>query len=164
MTPAQPITRRRSGGFSLLEVALVLAILAIAAVMAVPRYARALTRYRVESAARRLAADLEYARTLAHDSSGTQTVTFNTAADTYTLTDLDDPDRPGLPYTVNLAGGPYRADLVSADFAGTVTITFDAYGTPDKGGSVRIAAGDYAFAIQVDSENGNITLTGPLAN
>jgi len=151
-------------GFSLLEVVLVLAIMSIVAVIAVPRYARALSRYRAETAARRLAADLEYARTLAHDSSGTQIITFDAVADTYTLTGRDDPDRPGRPYTVDLAGGSYRADLTSVDFAGTATVSFDAYRTPDKGGSVLVTAGDYAFVVQVDEQSGDVTLTGPLAH
>ena len=163
MTQAEPTTRRTSGAFSLLEVILVLAIIAIAAVIAVPRYARALVRYRAETAARRLAADLEYARTLAHHASGNQAVVFDTAADGYTLTGRTDPDRAGQPYTVALAGDPYRADLVAADFGGTASVTFDAYGTPDSGGTVRLEVGDYAFTVTVDGQSGDITLTGPSA-
>ena len=164
MTQAEPKTGRTCGAFSLLEVVLVLAIMAIVATIAVPRYARALVRYRAETGARRLAADLEYARTLAHNSSSTQAVVFDAAADSYTLTGRTDPDRPGQPYTVALAGDPYRADLVSADFGGTASVTFDAYGTPDSGGTVRIEVGDYAFTVTVDGQSGDITLTGPLAN
>ena len=51
-----------SGGFSLLEVVLVVAIIAVLAAIAAPRYGRAAGRYRADVAARRIVADLEYAR------------------------------------------------------------------------------------------------------
>jgi len=155
--------RRRTWGprpaFSLLELVLVLAIIAIASAIAVPRYANALARYRVETSARRIAADLAYARSLARETSGNQTVVFDTDADCYTLAGRDDPDRPGQPYTVSLADRPYGADLTAAQFGEATSVTFNGYGVPDEGGTVRVQVGDYAYLVTVDAESGEITMS-----
>jgi len=147
--------------FSLLEVVLVLVILAIAAAIAVPRHAAAVARYRAESAARRLAADLVQARSLARQTSADQTVVFDPAADCYTLASLEDPDRPGRPYTVALADRPYYADLTDAAFSEGASVTFDGFGAADQGGTVSVRAGDYLWIVTVDGESGEVTTSGP---
>ena len=136
-----------------------LAIIAIASAIAAPRYANALVRYRVETAARRVAADLAYARSLARETSGDQTVVFDPAADCYTLAGRDDPDHPGQPYTVSLDDRPYRADLTAATFGEGTAMTFNGYGLPDEGGAVRVQVGDYAYMVTVDAESGEITMS-----
>ena len=55
-------TRRCGGGFSLLELVVVMVIVAILAAIATPRYGKAVARYRTASAARKIAADLTFAR------------------------------------------------------------------------------------------------------
>src|SRR5688500_9245400 len=60
---------RAALGFTLIEIVMVLFIMAIVAAMAAPRYSQAIARYRLESAAGRVAADLEYARALARSTS-----------------------------------------------------------------------------------------------
>ena len=151
-------TRR---GFSLLEVVLVLVIIAIAAAIAVPRHAAALARYRAETSARRVAADLAQARSLAQQMSSDQTVVFNPDADCYTLAGCDDPDRPGQPYTVALAGRPYHANLAGATFGAGAAVTFNGFGAADQGGTVTVAVGDYTWTVTVDAESGEVSTSGP---
>src|SRR5437762_6551307 len=78
-------TTRAAGGagravavraFSLIEMVLVLTIIAIASAIAVPRYVGSIARYRAETAARRVAADLALAASHAADSGKTQSVVF----------------------------------------------------------------------------------------
>jgi len=150
--------RRTRPAFSLLEVILVLALVAVVAAIAVPRHANALARYRAESAARRLAADLKYARALAEESSGNQTVAFDPVGNTYTLAGRIDPDHPGQPYTVSLAGAPYHTDLVAASFGGTPTVTFNGFGVASTSGKILVQTGSYAYLITVDAASGAVTL------
>lgn len=158
-TEGQSVRPRRA--FSLLELVLVLVILGIAAAIAVPRHAAALARYRAQTCARRVEADLARARSLAQETSSDQAVVFDPAADCYTLAGWDDPDRPGQPYTVALGGDPHRADLVAASFGSGSTVTFNGYGLPQDGGTVTVQAGDYAWTVSVDGETGEVTTTGP---
>jgi type II secretion system protein H len=153
--------RGRRRAFSLLELVLVLVIMGIAAAIAVPRHAAALARYRAETCARRIAADLEQARDVARQTSGDQTILFNPAAECYTLTGRDDPDRPGQPYTVALAGDPYHADLVGATFGAGAAVTFNGFGLPQDGGTVTVESGGYAWTVMVDGESGEVTTSGP---
>ena len=73
------------GGFSLLEVLLVLAIVAICAAVAAPRYGRASGRYRADLAARRVLADLRLAQSYAKTASASRTVSFATTTEQYQL-------------------------------------------------------------------------------
>ncbi|MFO8012809.1 MAG: GspH/FimT family protein [Phycisphaerae bacterium] len=138
-----------------------LVIIGIAAAIAVPRHASALARYRAKTCARRIAADLEQARDLARQTSSDQALVFDPAADCYTLTGRDDPDRPGQPYTVALAGSPYHADLVGATFGAGTTVTFNGFGVPQAGGAVTVQSGGYAWTVTVDGESGEVTTSGP---
>jgi len=149
------------GGFSLLEMVLVLVILAIAAAIAVPRHAAAVARYRTEAAARRIAADLVQARSLARQTSRDQTVVFDTAADCYTLVGFDDPDRPGRPYTVALAEAPYHANLTGVAFGEEASVTFDGFGAADQSGKVAVQVGGYRWTVTVDGESGEVATSGP---
>jgi type II secretion system protein H len=159
--PIRRAGEHRRPAFSLLELVLVLVIMGVAAAIAVPRYAAALARYRAETCARRIAADLEQARDAACRTSGDQTIVFNPAAECYTFTGRDDPDRPGQPYTVPLAGDPYRADLVGAAFGAGAAVTFNGFGVPADGGTVTVQSGGYAWTVTVDGESGEVTTNGP---
>ena len=109
---------RGAGGFSLFELLIAMSVIAIIAAVAVPRYASSVGRYRAESAARRVAADLTLAQAKARAASGVQFVNFNTAAGSYTIAGVADLNHPKSPYTVNLAGEPYNVTIGYADFGG----------------------------------------------
>ncbi|MBN2447261.1 MAG: prepilin-type N-terminal cleavage/methylation domain-containing protein [Phycisphaerae bacterium] len=141
---------RSWAAFTLIEVVVVLAIVSILAGMAIPRFANSLARQRAESAARRVAADLEFASRRAAQMSSAVTVTFNTTTHSYELDGVDNPDRPGNRYKVYLALPPYRARIVSADFGGTAKVAFDGYGHANSSGTVIINGGDIDQTIIFD--------------
>ena len=135
-----------------------MALIAIFAAMAVPRYANAVGRYRAECAARRIVADLALARAKAKAASSTQGVTFNAVAGTYTLSGLRDLDRPAAPYTVDLSAEPYHVKIAYADFGGVPQAQFDMYGNPLFDGKVTVRTGDYEQTVQVARADGTISL------
>lgn len=133
---------------------LVAVIVIILASVAVPRFGSVLAHYRLESAARRVAADLRLARHSARFKSAVHVVSFDTAADSYSLPGVTDIDRSGDTYAVSLAGEPYGADIISADFNGSPSVSFDGHGRPDNGGSVVIQIGTRQRTISVDADTG----------
>jgi type II secretion system protein H len=143
-------------GFSLLELVLVSAIIAVFAAIAVPRYGRASTRYQVDLAARRVAADLRQAQSYAKTTGASQTVTFSVAAGRYQLMNVRPLDGVSGAYTVDLTGEPYTARLVSANFNGLARVVFNGWGLPDSGGSVTVAVGLQQQTVLVDGETGQI--------
>ena len=150
---------RPAHGFTLIELILVLAIISVLAAIAVPRYAGALARYRADAAARRVIANLEYARQHARASSSGVTVLMNTVTDRMSLVNVPDPDAPGSTSTItNLKSAPYRADLVTADFGGNNLVIFNGYGDPDSGGTAVLTVGSETRTIVLDANTGKAVI------
>jgi prepilin-type N-terminal cleavage/methylation domain-containing protein len=145
---------RSAGAFSLIELVLVMVIISIFAAMAVPRFAGALTRRRVDAAVHRVQADLALAQRRAKLLSASQTVEFAPATNSYTLVGMEDPDHAGKDYTVVLSEEPYGTLITSADLGGDMVIVFDGYGAPDSGGTIAIQLGDTAKTITVQAATG----------
>ena len=148
----------RPRAFSLIELVLVIAIISVMAAVALPRFAAAAWRQRADSAARRIVADLDYARTRAAARSATVTVTFNDKLHAYTLTGVPDIDRPADIYTVTLGDEPYRASIVSVNIDGGKQVDFDGFGRPAAGGSVVIAAGQAQRTVTIDPSTGKASI------
>ena len=126
----QPRSPARRTGITLADVVIATLILGILAASAGPRYLSALQRFRLEAAARRIAADLELARRHARQTGEPQAVKFDAAADTYSLVDYPDPARPKQNYSVDLATTSYPAQLMDVSVDGADTVIFDRYGRP----------------------------------
>jgi len=158
--PAGPPARGRTSAgsphqaFTFIEVCMVAVILAIVALIALPRYASAENRRRSSVAAQRIAADLGMARARARSLSSSQTVSFSPASGQYQIVGMADPDRPARSYVVNLGAAPYAASLVSVDLGGDATIIFDGYGSPDSGGTIVVRVGSSSKTIVVDPITG----------
>ena len=117
---------------------MVVVILAIAAVMVVPMMSSG-AGTKVLAAAQMVAADLEYAKSMAITRGRFYRVTFDSAGQSYQVEDPDGtviahPVNKGLNYVFDFDGG--RLDGVqidSADFDGTAQVRFDSLGSPYNG-------------------------------
>jgi prepilin-type N-terminal cleavage/methylation domain-containing protein len=157
--PADRRVRRATrAGFSLFELLIAMSVIAIIAAVAVPRYASSVGRYRAESAARRVAADLTLAQAKARAASSVQLVNFNTAAGLYTISGARDLDHPNSVYTVNLAGEPYHVTIGYADFGGAPQAQFDMFGNPAFGGTVTVYAGSYSNTVSLVKQDGTVSV------
>ena len=155
MTQGLPNT---SFGFSLLELVLVVAIVAVVAAIAVPRYGRASARYRLDLAARRVAADLRMAQSYARAASSPSTVHYTPATNEYRLLNVVSFDGASGNYAVFLAREPYRVTLSLADFGGNSQVTFDGWGRCDYGGTVVVKLGAQQRSVTVDSETAQVNI------
>lgn len=143
-------------GFSLVELVVVIAIVCIIAAIAMPRYAEASGRYRIEAATRRLMSDIAFTQARARARSLSQSMTFYVGSGRFQFVSLSDPDRPTTTYTVDLGLDPYRSQIRSASFgASGTTLTFNGFGVPTRGGSVVLEAGGLSKTIAVDADTGN---------
>jgi prepilin-type N-terminal cleavage/methylation domain-containing protein len=141
-------------GFSLVEVALVLAILAIFAAIAAPRYATSAARYRAEAVAQRVVADLSLARSRARTTGASQAVVFKVESNEYSLQAVGAPSDSAFDYKVALSQAPYQATLVSAEFGGDAQVVFDGYGGSDSGGSAVVRVGAIQKVVVLDANSG----------
>jgi prepilin-type N-terminal cleavage/methylation domain-containing protein len=146
-------------GFSLIELIMVVCILAIMSAVAVPRFAQGRVRFRADAAALRVAGDLKLARQRARQVSASQTVSFDVAVGTYSLTGLADLDHPAATYAVRLREPPYEVEMVSVDFGGDAQLIFDGWGVPDSGGTLVLRGADCAKTITVAAGTGQVTIT-----
>lgn len=145
-------------GFTLVDLTITVLIMGVVAATASPKFAALLTSYTAEAAARRVAADLNYAASAAAQTSQSVTVTFDVSGDSYSVAGVDSPDHPGSAWAVSLTTGGTNVDLVSVDFAASQTVTFNAYGRPNNPGSIILSAGSDSATIVVDAATGRATL------
>ena len=142
------------GGFSILELVLILAIIAVVAAIATPRYASSLSNYRCEAAAQRIIRDLGVARAEARSGSTNITVTFNVNSNNYGIAGVASLESASASASLTLSDAPYYAQLLSAAFGGDEVVTFDGYGLPDSGGTVVVGVGGVTRNVVLDGQSG----------
>jgi type II secretory pathway pseudopilin PulG len=147
-----PATR----AFTLIEMTFVVATIAVLSAIAIPRYAAAVNRYRVDIAAKRVVADFALARSFARASGFDLVVNFAAPANGYTLAGVPAPDGKVGDYKVKLSEEPYKVSLGSAAFGSpaTTSVTFTRYGTPKAAGSVVVSSGGYSKTVFLDGVTG----------
>jgi type II secretory pathway pseudopilin PulG len=139
------------------ELVLVVAITAMVSAIAVPRYANSVARYRADSAARRVAADLALAQNNASTAGRPQSVVF--VSRSYQMPGMAHLDGKSYgDYTVDLGADPYSVTRVAAEFGGDATVKFDLYGAPDTGGSVVVEVGDVRRVVVLSPDSGSVLI------
>jgi type II secretory pathway pseudopilin PulG len=146
------------GAFTLVDLALALAILGVVLGIAVPRFAGSIARYRLDAATWRVRADLALAQSNARLTGSNQAVVFNLAANQVQLPGYIDPDHPGLPYKIDFGRAPYQATLVGANFSGGNTVTYNGFGVPLAGGAVVIQVGAVQRTVCVNGVTGKTSI------
>ena len=135
----------------MLELVIVVLILGISTALVAPRFQLGMDDYRAALAARQVKADLELASTRAQMESQSHTIGFDTTNHLVTISGLASLSDPSKTYQTDLAGNPYSVALISADFAGSTSVTFDMHGTPTTSGTVTIEAGNVRQAVHLDA-------------
>jgi len=117
------------------------------------------------SAGRMVAADLEYAQNVAITTQDVVSVTFDPAAESYTLSSnasgvlIHPMTKAAYRVDFRTQEALDRVDIVTADFGGASTVSLDELGSPTSGGSVRIEAGGVAYLVEVAPVTGLVTVT-----
>ena len=150
-------------GFTIIEILIVVVILAIAAMTAIPMMSSA-GSVQVRSVSNMIAADLEYAKSLAISRGQSFWVVFDEDAESYRIEDQDrktilHPVKKGFDYVIDFKNeGLGRVDISDADFDGASEVRFDYLGSPDPGGAVHLQAGTTSATISVEPVTGYITV------
>jgi type II secretion system protein H len=156
---------RANTGFTLIELMIVLVIIGIAAAMAVPMISSGAS-FQIRSAANLVAADLEYAKSLAISRGRPYRVVFDAANESYRIEDSTNAAvaPPGRKSPVDFRAESRINDvvIVSADFGGTETVTFDSLGSPQaltSQGVVTLQAGSLTRTVTVEPVTGFISVS-----
>jgi type II secretion system protein H len=159
-------------GFTIIEVMIVVVIIAIAAAIAVPMMSSA-GSMQIRAAASMVAADLEYAKSMAISTGQLYAVVFDTTAETYQIEDqngsvIAHPVKAGFPYVVDFRadGRLDRVDMANVDFDTTSIVKFDYLGSPLNGGDtplnsgvITLQAGGTTKTISVEPVTGFISVS-----
>ncbi|MCD4831221.1 MAG: GspH/FimT family protein [Anaerohalosphaeraceae bacterium] len=156
--------KNRHKGFTLIEIIIVVVILAIISLVAVPMFSSAASS-QVRAAANMIVSDIEYAKSMAITSGVNYSVVFDTTAESYKIVDANSnviahPVRIGSDYEFNFAGDSRlsEVDIQSVDFDSLSFVKFNYLGSPDDGGTVTLAAGDYTMVINVENVTGYVSI------
>jgi prepilin-type N-terminal cleavage/methylation domain-containing protein len=156
--------RAFSCGFTVIEIIVVVVILAIAAAVAIPLLGSA-DSMRVNSAANIVAADLEYAKSLAITKGQNYTVVFDASAESYRIEDstgnvIGHPVKKGFDYVMDFSQDSRlsKVDIVTVNFASSSEVTFDYLGSPDNGGYVSIGCDGTSMKVNVEPVTGFISI------
>lgn len=173
------IERRRRSAFTLIELVIVMLIAGILLAVAVPQYQQSIASFRVDAAAKRIAADLNLVRQNAISKSGAaqgEWARFDSSTDSYEMVYDQDLDNPSEYYWVYFSETAYPVDLVSAnftnknDFTSTSTIKYDMHGLAKSGhpptfpdahlvlGEVVVASGGETRTVVINPDTGEASV------
>ena len=163
--------RAVSSGFTMAEILIVMAIIAIAAMIVIPMMGSAASM-QLQSAANMIAADLEYAKSMAISRSQTFSVVFDTAGESYRIENqngdvIGHPVKKGFDYVIDLQNvGLDKVDIANVNFDASNTIKFDYIGSPYNGGGtalnngvITLQAGGVTMTVTVEPVTGFILVT-----
>jgi Tfp pilus assembly protein FimT len=142
----------------MVELVIVIMVMSILAAVAAPAFIESMRHHRVESAARRLKADLELTRNTARLTSSPQSLTFS-GSGYYLSAAVAGLDDSNATYTVNLSAAPYEISNMTVNFNSTSTVFFDGYGTPSSGGTVVFTSGGHQCTVTLDGVTSEVSIT-----
>jgi type II secretory pathway pseudopilin PulG len=128
---------------------LVTIVAGIVAAIAMPRFAGAIARTRLERAVHRLVEDIELTRRAARAASTTQTLYFDARNASYSVDGL---------LARDLSAEPFSARMPTAAFEGNSYLAFDGYGMPMSSGLITIRAGDFVQVLSISADTGEVSL------
>ena len=156
--------------FTVVEIIIVVVIIAIAAMVAIPLMTSAASM-QIRSAANMIAADLEYAKSMAISRQKRYAVVFNESTESYQIEDpngiINHPVKKGFQYVVNFSNDSRldKVDISAVSFDGTSRIEFDYLGSPWNGnngplnsGVISLQAGGTTTTITVEPVTGFISI------
>jgi prepilin-type N-terminal cleavage/methylation domain-containing protein len=152
------------GGFTMVEIIIVVVIIAIAALAAVPMMSSAAS-LQIRSAANMIAADLEYAKSMAISRGERFSVVFDENTESYRIEDQDSvviqhPVKKGFDYVIDFRndGRLSKVDITNVNFTDS-KVTFDCLGSPvNNGGFVTLQADGTTKTITVEPVTGFISI------
>lgn len=151
-------------GFTMVELIIVVAIIAIAALVAVPMMSSAAS-VQIRSASNMIAGDLEYARSMAISRGQKYSVVFDPGAESYKIVDeggivIKHPVKTASDYIVDFKnnGRFNKVDIANANFNATTSVQFDCLGSPNSGGTVSLQAGNTNVTITVEHVTGYVSI------
>lgn len=134
------------GGFSLVEMVVVLVITAVLVALVLPDFNRIAARLQLDTTARRMAADIRETRERTQTEQAVYGLRFYPAADRYDILECSGP----VARRVERALMPAQVSLVSAGFSGEI-LTFNIYsGMPSWNGTVSLmnrTNGEFRYVI-----------------
>ena len=146
---------QRSGGFTLIELAVVIGVVAILSAFAVSRINT--TSFNTEGYANQVRAAVRYAQKIAISQRRNVTVTVSAGAVSLTYPDIGNaavhmPPGTGA-FTLNKPSG---IDALSGTLSGS-SLTFSALGAPTASGTIIVSGGDISpITITVEAETGYV--------
>jgi len=157
--------------FTIIEILIVVALLAIAGMMVVPMMSSAAS-IQIESAANMIAADLDYAKSMAISRGQNFSVAFDKTTETYQIKDqagnvIPHPVKKGFNYVIDFRNDRRlnRVDIFDANFDGTSEVKFDYLGSPYNGsgaalnsGVISLKAAGVTKTIRVEPVTGYISI------
>lgn len=146
--------RRHHDGYSLVELILVIAIMAVLSGIAIPRYGRGTNRYRAEATAKRVVAELQEAQQRARSASAPCTIAFSTSTSIITITNPTTGGVAGRTSQISLNVPPYVSTIRSATFGSGSSLTFSGYGKPSNAGTIVVGSGTELKTITLSAVTG----------
>lgn len=162
---------RKQGGFTLIEILIVVVIILVAAMVVVP-LASSAASVQIRSAANMVAADLEYAKSMAISRGQNFSVVFDKDTESYRIKNQDGdviahPVKKAFDYIINFRNDKRlnKVDIVSVDFDATNEVKFDYLGSPYNGnnnplnsGVISLQAGSTTTTVNVEPVTGFISI------